>query len=72
MPVLSLSKWPANNLIAGTKNFCPGTRMARSYKLFTQKVGCIEGARINHHAGFHKNAVGNCGFSDSFVALPFH
>jgi hypothetical protein len=24
---------PANNMaIAGTKNFCPGTRMARSYK----------------------------------------
>ena len=24
---------PANHLIAGTKNFCPGTRMARSYKI---------------------------------------
>ena len=22
---------PANKHIAGTKNFCPGTRMARSY-----------------------------------------
>ena len=22
---------PAINLFAGTKNFCPGTRMARSY-----------------------------------------
>ena len=22
---------PANILVAGTKNFCPGTRMARSY-----------------------------------------
>ena len=24
---------PANILVAGTKNFCPGTRMARSYKM---------------------------------------
>jgi hypothetical protein len=30
--VLSLPKRPAKELIAGTKNFCPGTRMARSYK----------------------------------------
>jgi hypothetical protein len=22
---------PTNHLFAGTKNFCPGTRMARSY-----------------------------------------
>jgi hypothetical protein len=26
---------PANNkTIAGTKNFCPGTRMARSYRVW--------------------------------------
>ena len=34
VPVLSPSKRPANRLVAGTKNFCPGTRMARSYKRF--------------------------------------
>jgi hypothetical protein len=54
---------PANRLIAGTKNFCPGTRMARSYEWLTQKVSCIEGARINHHPGFHNNANGQLRFS---------
>jgi hypothetical protein len=27
---------PATKRLAGTKNFCPGTRMARSYNFFTQ------------------------------------
>ena len=33
----------------------PLAGMARSYKWFTQKVGCIEGARINQHAVFRFN-----------------
>jgi hypothetical protein len=35
--------------------------MARSYKWLTQKVGCIEGARINQHAVFRIIIMRNFG-----------
>ena len=47
--------------------------MARSYgcpaisftdNCLTQKVSCIEGARINHHTGFHSNTNDQLRFPD--------
>ena len=38
---------PANLFVAGTKNFCPGTRMARSY---TDKIIVVSNAHWNNQS----------------------
>jgi hypothetical protein len=43
---------PANRLIAGTKNFCPGTRMARSYNMSLPIGEAHEQRRSQSSRGF--------------------